>query len=137
MRIETDLPVIELLAGLAEESAELAQAALKLRRAYDGTNPTPMTEEDAYDDLLEEIADVELYLDQLSINKKRIEEIKGVKGYRWQKRLGMIKNENEADASGCAAADLPDGHDQLRTATERSGLHHHDQPGQDAHHPHG
>lgn len=31
----------ELLAQLAEESAELAQAALKLRRAYDGTNPTP------------------------------------------------------------------------------------------------
>ena len=50
---------------------------------------------------------------------------------------GFQEEGNEADASGCAAADLPDDADQLRTATERSGLHHHDQPGQDAHHPHG
>lgn len=35
------IPVCELLAGLAEEAAELTQAALKLRRCYDGTNPTP------------------------------------------------------------------------------------------------
>lgn len=35
------LTPVELLAQLAEEGAELAQAALKLRRAYDGTNPTP------------------------------------------------------------------------------------------------
>lgn len=88
----TGLPVTELLAGLAEEASELAQAALKLRRAYDGTNPTPVTEEDAYDALLEEIADVELYLDQLSINRQRIEEIKGVKAFRWVKRLERIKN---------------------------------------------
>ena len=88
----TGLPVTELLAGLAEEASELAQAALKLRRAYDQTNPTPVTEEDAYDALLEEIADVELYLDQLSINRQRIEEIKGVKAFRWVKRLERIKN---------------------------------------------
>ena len=88
----TGLPVTELLAGLAEEAAELAQAALKLRRAYDRTNPTPVTEENAYDALLEEIADVELYLDQLSINRQRIEEIKGVKAFRWVKRLERIKN---------------------------------------------
>lgn len=31
----------EILAQLGEECAEGAQAALKLRRAYDGTNPTP------------------------------------------------------------------------------------------------
>lgn len=35
------LPEAEVLAQLAEEVAELAQAALKLRRALDGTNPTP------------------------------------------------------------------------------------------------
>ena len=91
MKNMTGLPVIELLAGLAEESAELAQAALKLRRAYDQTNQTPVGEEDAYDNLLEEIADVELYLDQISINRQRIEEIKGVKAYRWLKRLEMSR----------------------------------------------
>ena len=50
----------ELLAQLAEEAAELAHAALKLRRVYDGENPTPVTKEKAVEDLLEEIADVEL-----------------------------------------------------------------------------
>ena len=89
----TGLPVTELLAGLAEEASEMAQAALKLRRAYDQTNPTPVGEEDAYDDLMEEIADVELYLDQMSINRQRIEEIKGVKAFRWVKRLGISRGE--------------------------------------------
>lgn len=93
MKNMTGLPAVELLAGLAEECAELAQAALKLRRAYDKTNPTPVGEEDAYDDLMEEIADVELYVDQLSINRQRIEEIKGVKAFRWVKRLGISRGE--------------------------------------------
>ena len=35
------LPDAELWAQLAEEAAELAQAALKIRRVLDGTNPTP------------------------------------------------------------------------------------------------
>lgn len=48
----------ELLAQLAEEAAELAQAALKLRRAYTGINPTPVTRRAAYNALLEELADV-------------------------------------------------------------------------------
>lgn len=47
----------ELLAQLAEEGAELAQAALKLRRAYDGTNPTPKTVGECLDNLQEEVAD--------------------------------------------------------------------------------
>ena len=47
----------ELLVQLAEEATELAQAALKLRRAYTGVNPTPITAKDAYQGLLEEIAD--------------------------------------------------------------------------------
>ena len=48
----------ELLAQLAEEAAELAQAALELRRAYTGINPTPVTRRAAYNALLEELADV-------------------------------------------------------------------------------
>lgn len=38
----------ELLAQLAEECSEAAQAALKLRRAGSGENPTPVSEEDAF-----------------------------------------------------------------------------------------
>lgn len=47
---------------LAEEGAELAQAALKLRRAYDGTNPTPKTVGECLDNPQEEVADVLLSL---------------------------------------------------------------------------
>lgn len=41
----------ELLAQLAEEAAELAQAALKLRRALDGSNPTPKSVSECRDAL--------------------------------------------------------------------------------------
>lgn len=59
--IRNKLPLEEMLTGLAEEAAELAQAALKYRRAITGDNPTPITQEDARKNLLEEIADVNLY----------------------------------------------------------------------------
>lgn len=57
-KIKQHLPQDELLAQLAEECAELSQAALKLRRALTGINPTPMTAEEARANLVEEIADV-------------------------------------------------------------------------------
>ena len=56
--INTLLGCCELLAGLAEEAAELAQAALKLRRTLDGRNPTPVSTGDASRKLNEEFADV-------------------------------------------------------------------------------
>jgi NTP pyrophosphatase (non-canonical NTP hydrolase) len=88
MSVITDkIPVTELLAGLAEEATELAQAALKLRRCYDGTNPTPADPDIQYECFLEEIGDVELYLDQMSINRQVIADYKAAKLERWQKRL--------------------------------------------------
>ena len=83
------VPVTELLAGLAEECGELTQAALKLRRVLDGTNPTPTTEEIAHDKLYEETADVLLYIDMLKLNNNALEEIKREKLNRWKKRLGI------------------------------------------------
>lgn len=53
----------EILAQLAEEASELAQATLKLRRALTGTNPTPVTVEQAMKDLREEMADVDVAAD--------------------------------------------------------------------------
>lgn len=87
MDIRAKIPVCEMLAGLAEECSELAQAALKLRRCYDGTNPTPADPDKQYECLLEEIGDVELYLDQLMINRGVIADYKEMKLERWQKRL--------------------------------------------------
>ena len=49
----------ELLAQLAEESAELTQAALKHRRTFtESASPTPKTEDETLDNLIEEFADV-------------------------------------------------------------------------------
>ncbi len=84
----TLLPVVELLAGLAEECAELSHAALKLRRVYDKTNPTPLLDEVAVANLYEEVADVMLYIDQLNLNIMEVDKIKSQKMNRWLRRLG-------------------------------------------------
>lgn len=47
-----------MLEQMAEEAAELAQAALKLARVLRGENPTPVTEEKAWKHLVEEYTDV-------------------------------------------------------------------------------
>ena len=92
--IKQKVPVVEILAGLAEEAAELAQAALKLRRVFDGTNPTPTTEEMAIDALHEEIADVKLYVSLLDVNPREISEIMQRKLMRWEDRLMKKEQDN-------------------------------------------
>lgn len=57
-KISDILPKTEILAQLAEEAPELAQAALKLRRALDGTNSTPKSVEECKKAFEEEYADV-------------------------------------------------------------------------------
>lgn len=72
---------------LAEESAELAQAALKMIRAGGfNSNPTPITEDEAERRLLEEIGDVLITLQALQINLPDVEN--SPKWERWAKRLG-------------------------------------------------
>lgn len=82
-----DLPITELLAGLAEECCELGQAALKYRRAVDGTNPTQVTIYEAIDGLEEEIADVMLYLDYIRYSQTKVNAIMSKKRQRWEERL--------------------------------------------------
>lgn len=65
--IRRTLPKTELLAQLAEEASELAQAALKLRRVMDGRNVTPTTEDEAIGTLFEETGDVALCLATLNL----------------------------------------------------------------------
>lgn len=85
----------ELLCQLAEEASELAQAALKLRRAITKINPTPKSEEECRDDLAEELADVSLCLDALGIDTTdralMLTMVKTVnqKCQRWAERLGL------------------------------------------------
>ena len=81
------LPLTEMLAGLAEEASELSQAALKLRRVFDKTNPTPTDEQTAIDRFEEEIADLMLYLDQINYSRKHVSQIMSEKDERWRQRI--------------------------------------------------
>ena len=81
----------EILCQLAEEASELAQAALKLRRAHSQKNPTPKTTRECFDQLLEEMCDVRLCWYALRFdtahNKSRMVEIEKNKILRWAERL--------------------------------------------------
>lgn len=57
----------EMLCQLAEECMELGEAALKLRRAMTGINPTPITTDEAKKDFEEEVAAVLLVLTCLNM----------------------------------------------------------------------
>jgi len=93
--IREKLPQEELLAQLAEECSELAKAALKLRRVYDGKNPTPVKRSEAYKNLLEEIADISLCLEVLNLNTPmvmfEVQKTMNMKLQRWYMRLGEIE----------------------------------------------
>lgn len=74
----------EILTALAEEAAELGQAALKLRRALTRVNVTPVSIQDCEASLIEEIQDVNncirtLGYESVGINEGKIK--------RWVTRL--------------------------------------------------
>lgn len=89
---------------LAEEASELAQAALKLRRALDGKNPTPKSVKECEENLLEELADVKVaftvYLSDSKpcIKARASEEINKtteIKLDRWFSRLEAKEQSDE------------------------------------------
>ena len=90
----------DILCQLAEEAAELSQAALKLRRAITGTNPTPVSEDDVKHTLNEEIVDVAVAVEAwfrsviIGIDEIGTDDIKSalstfadIKIARWAERL--------------------------------------------------
>jgi NTP pyrophosphatase (non-canonical NTP hydrolase) len=85
------------LAQLAEEAIELAHAALKFRRATGEMNPTPVTPEDAYAAVMEELADVTLLVRILALDRRpaEVEEICRRKLFRWRDRLLKASEEQE------------------------------------------
>ena len=56
-----------MLEQLAEECAELGQAALKMARVLRKENPTPVTEDEASDMIIEEAADVLICIDEVGV----------------------------------------------------------------------
>ena len=84
----------DILCQIAEEAAELAQAALKLRRAITQTNPTPMSMEDAEKNLIEEYGDsvvacVAYFMKHDFIDRKYADELEhsNAKCSRWAQRI--------------------------------------------------
>ena len=84
-----------LLGALAEESAELSEAALELIRAKDlSSNPTPISDEEAEAELLAEIADVTNCINAFDLPNKYgglINEFTEVKMQLWVERLEAEK----------------------------------------------
>lgn len=92
----------ERLAQLAEETTELAKAALKYRRTLDDENPTPISKDEAFKNLLEEIDDVALCLDIVSL-KWRVEFNslqRERKLKRWVKRIEEKSQKGDVDNAG-------------------------------------
>lgn len=91
LMIQERLEQGECLNQLAEECMELGHAALKLRRVYEGSNPTPVSRADAYDAVLEEIADDSVALEVLGYNRPipllEIQKKMNEKLDRWVERL--------------------------------------------------
>lgn len=86
-------PVLE---QLAEEAAEVAQAALKLSRIIRGENPTPKTACEAEEALEEEMADVSvcmrvLAIESIVIDVENVEKIAEIKMKRWLNRLENMR----------------------------------------------
>lgn len=85
--VHTLLGCCELLAGLAEEAAELSQAALKLRRTIDKRNRTPVSTSEASRALNEEFADVVVCAAALGLDREEVERFIREKAARWSTRL--------------------------------------------------
>lgn len=79
----------ELLTQLAEEAAELSQAALKYRRTRlpGVASPTPTTEQEALANLYEEIADVRACIMILGLDGEKVNTIVHRKAKRWMQRI--------------------------------------------------
>ena len=96
-QLVSDLPYRDLLEQLAEESAELSQAALKLIRASRmSQNPTPISKDEALASLKEEANDVLIILvilglaDQRAVHDWR-------KLVRWAERIQEAEGKKEVE----------------------------------------
>lgn len=89
--VHNHLGVPEILAQIAEKASELSQAALKYRRVLDGTNPTPISGDEAYCNLYEELADILTAFDALEMPvelwEKTCPPICKKKAERWRSRI--------------------------------------------------
>ena len=83
--IDRNVPFEAMYEQLAEEAAELAQAALKVSRTIRGENPTPMTQRQAHENVVEELADLAVVCEVIGLEPDKSIMLK--KMQRWADRL--------------------------------------------------
>lgn len=89
--VRARLTTRDLLEQLAEECAELAQAALKVIRANGmSANATPITAQSAYSKIVEESGDVLMLLDLL-----RLADIDTSDNPKWERWAARLEAANE------------------------------------------
>ena len=89
--VMSNLDLYDILDQLAEEAAELSQAALKLKRAMKRTNPTDVSLVEANDNLIEEYSDVCNVANVMGISADH--DICKAKMQRWANRINENKKE--------------------------------------------
>lgn len=95
-RIQDEVPVNDLYNELAEEASELSQAALKMVRVGNPTNPTPTSLNEAYVKLIEEFTDV-LNVGARVLGLEPDWLVGDYKLYRWTKRLDEAQGKQAKD----------------------------------------
>lgn len=88
--LKSEVPKGDLWINLAEEAAELSQAALKMTRIDSEKNPTPYSEEECMDHVIEEYTDVINTAERL-LDLKPDWLIGDAKLLRWLRRIGEAK----------------------------------------------
>ena len=98
-KVSDILPDTEILAQLAEKASKLAQAALKLRRALDGTNPTPKSVEEcqkAFEKGYADVVNCIIALDCMDDAAfERMQKMQHEKEVRWLFRLEAKEQSDE------------------------------------------
>lgn len=85
LREEIGYPAM--LEQTAEECTELAQACLKLSRVLRNENPTPKPRREIFDNIYEEVADVQICVEELNLDIERVQDWKTTKRKRMIQRL--------------------------------------------------
>lgn len=88
-----------MLEQTAEECSELAQACLKLARFMRGENPTPKPPEEIFENIYEEVADVQICIDELDVDLGRVAHWKDFKVQRMKQRIKEWRKDRERRSS--------------------------------------
>lgn len=103
LKIYCEVGLPEILTAVAEEAAEVAQAALKLRRAINQNsgNPTPLDLKNAVDSFQEELGDFTCCVNAAAINPifdmKNVYRTEKHKRLRWLTRIYEEKHKRKME----------------------------------------